>query len=112
MRRYGPPPENQMALPGLDPVGGKRMADARRWVYSHPDEWAWYMDAARAECGRTHDGKASPNRCIYGMRIRFGVELPNHYAPYLARIAMEQDESIRMRVARSDADGYTTAVLR
>ena len=33
-------------------------------------------------------------------------------APYLARIAMEQDPEIRMRVARSDADQYTTAVLR
>ena len=46
------------------------------------------------------------------MRIAFGIELPNHVAPYLARIAMEQDPEIRMRVARSDADQYTTAVLR
>ena len=46
------------------------------------------------------------------MRIAFSIELPNHMAPYLARIAMEQDPGIRMRVARSDADSYTTAVLR
>ena len=105
-------PDNQMALPGLDPKGEQRMIEARTWVKAHPDEWRWYKDNARNECARTHDRKASPNRCIYGMRIRFGIELPNHLAPYLARIAMEQDPSIRMRVARSDADGYTTARLK
>ena len=100
-----------MMLPGLDPKGEQRMADARAWVEEHPDEWSWYKSQARRECARTHDGKASPNRCIYGMRIAFGIELSNHFAPYLARIAMEQDESIRMRIARSDADMYTTARL-
>lgn len=104
-------PSNQMALPGLDAKGEQRMADARVWVASHPEEFAWYKAQARRECAKTHDGKASPNRCIYGMRIFFGIELPNHLAPYLARIAMEQDPSIRMRVARSDADLYTTARL-
>ena len=105
-------PDNQMALPGLDPKGEQRMLKARAWVKAHPEEWGWYKANARRECAKTHDGKASPNRCIYGMRIMFGIELPNHLAPYLARIAMEQDPSIRMRVARSDADGYTTAVIR
>ena len=104
-------PSNQSALPGLDPKGEQRMFEARAWVAEHPDEWAWYKSQARRECGRTHDGKASPNRCIYGLRINFGIELPNHLAPYLARIAMEQDPEIRMRVARSDADQYTTARL-
>lgn len=105
-------PSDQMALPGLDSKGEQRMAESRAWVASHPDEFGWYKDNARRECTRTHDRKASPNRCIYGMRIRFGIELPNHMAPYLARIAMEQDPEIRMRVARSDADSYTTAALR
>ena len=110
--RKMPQPDNQMALPGLDPKGEQRMLEARAWVKAHPEEWGWYKSNARRECAGTHDGKASPNRCIYGMRITFGIELPNHLAPYLARIAMEQDPSIRMRVARSDADGYTTAVIR
>lgn len=110
--RKMPSPDSQMALPGLDPKGCQRMEDARAWVKAHPEEFAWYKANARKECSKTHDGKASPNRCIYGMRIVFGIELPNHLAPYLARIAMEQDKTIRMRVARSDADGYTTAVLR
>ncbi len=110
--RKMPSPDNQMALPGLDPKGCQRMEDARAWVKAHPEEFAWYKANARKECSKTHDGKASPNRCIYGMRIVFGIELPNHLAPYLARIVMEQDPSIRMRVARSDADRYTTAVLK
>lgn len=105
-------PSDQMALSGLDPKGEQRMADARAWVAAHPEEWSWYKGAARRECARTHDRKASPNRCIYGVRITFGIELANALAPYLARIAMEQDPEIRMRVARSDADGFTTAVLR
>lgn len=105
-------PSNQMALPGLDAKGEQRMADARRWVAMHPEEFGWYMDNARRECARTHDGKASPNRALYGMRIRFSIELPNHLAPYLARIAMEKDPAIRMRVARSDADQYTSARLK
>lgn len=110
MRRTEPP-SNQMSLPGLDAKGAERMEEARRWAARHHREFEWYKDAAREECARTHDGKASPNRCLYGLRIRFGAELPNHMAPYLARIAMEQDPHIRMRVARSDADGYTTARL-
>lgn len=110
--RKMPAPDSQMALPGLDPKGEQRMIEARAWVEDHPGEFGWYKSQARRECARTHDGKASPNRCIYGMRITFGIELPNHLAPYLARIAMEQDPSIRMRVARSDADQYTTAVLK
>lgn len=105
-------PSNQMSLPGFDPKGEQRMQDARRWVEQHPEEWEWYKAQAKRECSRTHDRKASPNRYIYGMRITFGIEIPNHYAPYLARIAMEQDPSIRMRVAKSDADSYTTARLR
>ena len=111
MRRMEPP-SNQCALPGLDPKGEQRMADARAWVAAHPEEFAWYKANAKRECSKTHDRKASPNRALYGMRIQFGIELPNHFAPYLARIAMEQDPEIRMRVARSDADQYTTAALR
>lgn len=105
-------PSDQLALPGLDGKGERRMTEAREWVSGHPEEWAWYKSNARKECSKTHDGKASPNRCIYGLRIRFGIELPNHLAPYLARIAMEEDAEIRMRVARSDADQYTTARLK
>lgn len=104
-------PGNQSALPGMDAKGERRMAEARAWVDANHDEWTWYLRNARQECRRTHDGKASPNRALYGMRIAFSIELPNHMAPYLARIAMEQDPSIRMRVARSDADLYTTARL-
>lgn len=105
-------PSNQTALPGLGPKGEMRMREARSWVAAHPYEWRWYKDSARRECAHTHDRKASPNRTIYGMRLRCGVEIANHLAPYLARIAMEQDPEIRMRTSSSDANPYTTAVLR
>lgn len=65
------PPSNQMALPGLDPVGEERMRDARRWVATHRHEFEWYKAQARRECANAHDRKASPNRCLYGMRITF-----------------------------------------
>ena len=32
-------PDNQIALPGLDPKGEQRMADARAWVKAHPVEF-------------------------------------------------------------------------
>lgn len=60
----------------------------------------------------TRKGQQAKPSVTRTMRIPAEIELPNHLAPYLARIAMEQDKTIRMRVARSDADGYTTAVLR
>lgn len=45
------------------------------------------------------------------MRNEFRVSVPNAYAAPLARIAMEQDSSIRFRLARSKVDGWTEAVL-
>ena len=105
-------PSNQMALPGLDPKGEQRMADARAWVAGPPGEVAGDKAPARRACAKTPARQGSAHRGLYGQRINFSIELPNHFAPYLARIAMEQDPDIRMRVAKSDADQYTTAVLK
>ena len=111
MRRYGEPPSDQLAIPGLGTDGMELMQEARTWAGRHYDEFMWYRRFAKRECQRSADGKASPNYCLQSMRSEFRVEIPNAYAPCLARIAMEQDESIRFRVARSKADGYTTAKL-
>lgn len=54
---------------------------------------------------------ASPNLMLQLMRNEFRVSVPNAYAAPLARIAMEQDSSIRFRLARSKVDGWTEAVL-
>lgn len=112
MRSYGPPPDNQMRLqmPGLGDDGMELMEDARRWMMTHRfKEWEWYMAFARAECAG--GGKASPNFCLQAMRRHFKCEIPNAYAPALARIAMEQDSTITFRLAKSKVDGFTTARL-
>ena len=111
MRRYGEEPSNQMELelPGLSSSGMELMDEARRWVMRHRfEEWAWYMALARTE---SEGGKASPNYCLQAMRRHFKCEVPNAYAPCLARIAMEQDSTVRFRLARSKVDGFTKAKL-
>ncbi len=111
MRRYGEPPSDQMALPGLGTEGLELMREARKWAGRHYREFMWYKHLAKRECERAKDGKASPNWCLQSMRREFRIEIPNAYAPCLARIAMEQDKGIRFRVARSKVDGYTNARL-
>lgn len=111
MRDYGEPPSNQMAIPGLGTEGMELMREARTWAGRHYDEFQWYKRLAQEECSASKDGKASPNYCLQSMRRRFRVEIPNAYAPCLARIAMEQDGDIRFRLAKSKVDVYTTAAL-
>lgn len=111
MRRYGEAPSNQMELeiPGLTTAGMELMAEARKWVMAHRfTEWPWYMALARRE---SQGGKASPNYCLQAMRRQFRIEIPNAYAPALARIAMEDDDKIVFRLARSKVDGFTRAHL-
>lgn len=113
MRKYGAPPSNQtqLDLPGLSQEGQELMEDARRWAARHWDEWQWYKNLARRECMESKDGKASPNYCLQAMRRQFRCEIPNAYAPCLARMAMEQSKNIRFRLAKSKVDGFTEAVL-
>lgn len=106
---YGKPASNQMQLDGLGVDGGELMAEARMWVGLHFSEWCWYKDFARQQCA--NGGKASPNFCKEAMRNRFGISIKNALAPCLARIAMEEDPSLQFRLARSKADGFTTACL-
>lgn len=105
----GRPASNQMQLDGLGCEGGELMDEARAWVGLHFSEWCWYKDLARRKS--EGGGKASPNFCLQAMRDHFRVSVKNALAPCLARIAMEEDPSIRFRLARSVADGYTTARL-
>lgn len=112
MRAYGSPPDDQMQLelPGCTSAGEELMADARKWAGIHYDEFQWYKSFARSEC--RNGGKASPNFCLQSMRRHFRCEVPNAYAPALARIAMEQDKSIRFRLAKSKVDGFCGVALK
>ena len=110
MRAYGKEPDNQMELelPGLTGSGYELMQEARGWVNSHIREWSWYKQFALGECS---NGKASPNFCLQSMRRHFKCEIPNAYAPALARIAMEEDSRLEFRLAKSKVDGFTKARL-
>lgn len=104
----GAPPSNQPGLEGAGLPGEELMAQAREWAASHPEQWAWYLGEARRESAR---GDVSPNWMVNLMRHTFHVSVPNAYAPCLARIALEDEPGLRLRLARSVADGYTTADL-
>lgn len=105
---YGKPASNQMQLEGMAD-GCEEMKEARQWVGLHFSEWCRYKEIARAECACGNE--ASPNFVLQSMRHRCKVSVKNAMAPYLARIAMEEDPSIRFRTARSKADGWTGATL-
>lgn len=111
MRYYGKDPDNQMQLelPGLSGSGYELMQEARGWVNSHITEWSWYKKFALSEC--SGGSKASPNFCLQSMRRKFKCEIPNAYAPALARIAMEEDKQIEFRLAKSKVDGFTKTRL-
>ncbi len=106
----GAPPSNQMQLdlPGFTDEGRQLMEEARMWAGRHYREFMWYK---RRSAQASRDGYASPNLMLQLMRNEFRVSVPNAYAAPLARIAMEQDSSIRFRLARSKVDGWTEAVL-
>lgn len=105
----GRPASNQMQLDGLGLEGGEEMAEARMWVGTHFSEWCRYKDIARSECAG--GSLASPNYVLQSMRHECKVSVKNAMAPYLARIAMEEDPHIKFRTARSRADGFTAVTL-
>lgn len=129
MINYGEHPDNQMEFEGLGQAGQVLMDKARAWADSHEADFERYMRLARRQMARSADGKASPNACKEQMRGGFDVNysfggdgaltcderrcvsVPNAYAPALARIAMEMDETLEFRTAKSKVDGFTEAVL-
>lgn len=105
---YGKPPSNQMQLDGIAD-GCEEMKEARRWVGLNFRKWCQYKEIARGMCS---DGsKASPDLTFKLFKRQCGVSMPNHFAPYLARIALEEDPSIRFNLRKSKADGWTEATL-
>lgn len=104
---YGKPASNQCEA-DLDSPGAQLMRDAREWVKNNPDVWDGYKNMARSY---SKDRPASPNLLIQLTRNLYRVSLRNSLAPALARIAMEEDERIKFRVARSKVDGFCEVVL-
>lgn len=109
---YGKPPGNQsqMQIPGFSDSGQELMEEARRWrSANHIPAWQYYMAAARKCC--EGGAEASPNWVLQSVRHEFKVSVRNALAAPLARIAMEEDPSLRFRLAKSKVDGFTEAVL-
>lgn len=104
---YGEAPSNQNEL-DTDSPGAQLMKAAREWTEKHPEEWHGYKNMARAY---SRKGAASPNLLLQLMRNVYRVSVQNGLAPALARIAMEQDDRIKFRVAKSKCDGFCEVVL-
>lgn len=105
---YGEEPSNQSKLELEDDSGFLLMQEVRKWVDDNPSDWELYLIIAKAE---STFGAISPNYVIQILRHRHKVSVRNGYAPVLARIAMEQDEDVRFRLAKSKVDGFCEVKL-
>lgn len=105
---YGQDAGNQMALTGLSSKGEDLMNQARAWVNENKDAWAWFMEQARKDSA---GGRASSKRLTEGMRLIFKREISNSFTPCFARIAKEEDPSLKFVCKRSKVDGFTSAKL-
>lgn len=105
---YGEKPSNQNKIALGDDEGFLLMQEARQWVEDNPKGWELYLMIAKAE---SLFGEISPNYVIQILRHRHKVSVRNNYAPVLARIAMEQDDMIRFRLAKSKVDGFCEVKL-
>lgn len=105
---YGEEPSNQKTLEIEGDKGLYWMRKARRWVKDNPDSWEKYMMIAKSE---SHFGTLSPNYPIQILRHRHKISIPTDFSPYLARIATEQDQNVRFRLAKSRADGFCEVKL-
>lgn len=110
---YGSEPENQtqLELPGVNDRARKIWEEVRWWKNTHFTEWSFYKKNALEECSYASDGKASPNTCLSDVRRRFHVELPNAWAPAMARMAMEEDSQLKFRMAKSMFDACAQVKL-
>lgn len=113
MINYGQSPDNQtqLELPGVNDRARAIWNDAKIWTLTHFSEWSYYRANALKECELATDGKASPNLCLSDVRRRFHVEIPNAWAPALARMAMEEDPRLDFRLAKSMFDACASVKL-
>ena len=105
---YGEKPSNQNRMELEDDGGFLLMREVRQWINDNPNAWELYTMIAKAESAF---GEISPNYAIQILRHRHKVSVRNSYAPVLARIAMEEDDSVRFRLAKSKVDGFVEVKL-
>lgn len=103
---YGKAPSNQSAFPITDEAAF--VMEMREWAKECPDIWDYYMLIAQTESAF---GELSPNYALQILRHRKKVSIRNGAAPILARMAMEQNENVRFRLAASKYDPYFEVAL-
>ena len=99
-------PSNQNALP-IDKAYQLNVK-ARQWVEDHPTLWQSYLEIARKG---SEYGKMSPNFPVVVLRHICGAKIKTDYAPYLARIAKEQEPDLLFDLRKSRADGFCKVKL-
>lgn len=109
MIEYGQKPSNQAKITLEGDTIGETVLNLRQWVNENPKTWESYLSIVKAinKKGR----EASPNFCLSALRELHGVSVRNGYAPIFARLAKEQNPSLRFRMAKSQADGYFEVAL-
>lgn len=102
----GQPASNQTALPILEEFD--EMCEVREWIEDNPKAWSRYMSMSK---GLSKYGDVPPGLVVELMRLLHKVSISSDWKPALARIAMEQDQSIHFRTKKSKFDAFTEAVL-
>lgn len=103
---YGKAPSNQSAFPITDEAEFVR--EIREWAREDRESWMAYMSIVRDE---SEYGELSPNLPLQILRHRKKVSIRNGAAPILARMALEEDSTIRFRLAASKYDPFFEVVL-
>lgn len=104
---YGKPPSNQMKI-DISDKGADLVREGKRWISDNPIPWAGYLKTAVYESSH---GLVSPNYMVQYIRNKYRVSIKNGLAPVLARLAMEEDDRIHFRLAKSMADGFCEVKL-
>lgn len=103
---YGKAPSNQSGLPITDEAAF--VMEMREWAKDNPAAWEYYMMIVKTESAF---GELSPAYPLQILRHRRKVSIRNAASPILARMAMEEDSTIRFRLAESKYDPYFEVVL-
>lgn len=103
---YGEKPSNQGVLP-ITPEW-EFVKEVRQWAKDNPEAWEYYMTIVRTE---SKYGELSPAYPLQILRHRLRISIRNAASPILARMAMEEDDKVRFRLARSKYDGYFEVAL-
>lgn len=103
---YGKAPSNQSAFPITDEAAF--VQEMRQWARDDPEAWEAYLLICHNE---SIYGVLPPALPLQILRHHKKVSIRNGASPILARMAMEEDSTIRFRLAESKYDPYFEVAL-